>query len=165
MKLIKLLSDHYIIVDDSEIKEGDIFLHPDNVIERASRDLDGRGIYKIIASTNKLNSVIFLNLSEVKQLLGEVDVRKKSDEYSKYETPDLDNDYLIGVSEGQIDGYTAGYNQALEDNKERKYTEKDVIAIVEKSRATGLTAEYIIQSLQPPTSWDIQFVNGKLKLI
>ena len=31
-----------------------------------------------------------------------------------------------------------------------KYTEEQVIAIVEKSRATGLTAEYIIQSLKQP---------------
>jgi len=40
--------------------------------------------------------------------------------------------------------YQRGYNQALEDNKDRKYTEEDVICIVEKSRETGLTAEYLI---------------------
>jgi hypothetical protein len=34
--------------------------------------------------------------------------------------------------------------------QETLYTEKQVIAIVEKSRATGLTAEYIIQSLKKP---------------
>ena len=156
MKLIKLSSDHYIIVDESEIKEGDIFIHPNNVIERASRDLDGRGISKIIASTNKLNGVIFLNLSEVKELLGEVDMEKKATEYA--------NTFIGEESTADVD-YKAGYNQALEDNKDMKYTEKDVIAIVEKSRATGLTAEYIIQSLQPPTSWDVTIVDGKLKLL
>jgi len=34
--------------------------------------------------------------------------------------------------------------------QERSYTEEQVIEIVEKSRATGLTAEYIIQSLKQP---------------
>ena len=34
--------------------------------------------------------------------------------------------------------------------KETLYTEEQVIAIVEKSRATGLTAEYIIESLKQP---------------
>jgi len=43
-------------------------------------------------------------------------------------------------------GFIEGYNKA----KEILYTEEQVIAIVEKSRATGLTAEYIIQSLKQP---------------
>jgi TRAP-type C4-dicarboxylate transport system substrate-binding protein len=34
--------------------------------------------------------------------------------------------------------------------QETLYTEEQVISIVEKSRATGLTAEYIIQSLKQP---------------
>jgi hypothetical protein len=40
------------ITDNSEIREGDAFLHPDNTIERASRDLDGRGLKKIILTTD-----------------------------------------------------------------------------------------------------------------
>ena len=40
--------------------------------------------------------------------------------------------------------FVAGYDKA----KETLFTEEQVIAIVEKSRATGLTAEYIIQSLK-----------------
>jgi hypothetical protein len=41
------------ITSDEKIKEGDVFLHPDNTIERASRDLDGRGLKKIILTDNK----------------------------------------------------------------------------------------------------------------
>ena len=40
--------------------------------------------------------------------------------------------------------FVAGYDKA----KETLFTEEQVISIVEKSRATGLTAEYIIQSLK-----------------
>lgn len=43
-------------------------------------------------------------------------------------------------------GFIDGYNKA----KETLYTEEQVIEIVEKSRATGLTAEYIIQLLKQP---------------
>jgi hypothetical protein len=40
-----------------------------------------------------------------------------------------------------------GYNKAKE---KYKWTDDDVIRIVKKSRETGLTAEYLIQSLQQP---------------
>jgi hypothetical protein len=40
------------ITDNSEIREGEYFLHPDNIIERASRTLDGRGLKKIILTDN-----------------------------------------------------------------------------------------------------------------
>lgn len=40
-----------------------------------------------------------------------------------------------------------GYQIALLDNKDKKYTEEDIINIVNKSRETGLTAEYLILSL------------------
>lgn len=41
-----------------------------------------------------------------------------------------------------------GFEKGAKWQAERMYSEEQVIAIVEKSRATGLTAEYIIQSLK-----------------
>jgi hypothetical protein len=41
------------ITNDEEIKEGDCFLHSDNTVERASRNLDGRGVKKIILTTDQ----------------------------------------------------------------------------------------------------------------
>ena len=41
------------ITNNEEIKEGDIFIHPDGTIERASRNLDGRGISKIILTSDQ----------------------------------------------------------------------------------------------------------------
>ncbi|MFY8161975.1 MAG: hypothetical protein ACOVNU_11645 [Candidatus Kapaibacteriota bacterium] len=46
-------NQHVFITSDEEIKEGDIFIHPNGTIERASRSLDGRGISKIILTTDQ----------------------------------------------------------------------------------------------------------------
>jgi hypothetical protein len=58
LKITQPLSGEYMmnqniyITNDIEIKEGDCFLHPDNTVERASRNLDGRGVKKIILTTD-----------------------------------------------------------------------------------------------------------------
>lgn len=96
-----------------------------------------------------------LNLFEVKELIGEVDVEQKACKYNPVNK--LDAEFIRAA-------YIEGYNQSLDDNKEKKYTEEDVIRIVEKSRETGLTAEYLLLSLQPKTEWEVEFVDGKLKL-
>ena len=43
--------------------------------------------------------------------------------------------------------FIKGYTQCQEDMADKKYTEEDVINIVNKSRETGLTAEYLMLSL------------------
>jgi hypothetical protein len=39
------------------------------------------------------------------------------------------------------------WNECEQDNKDKKYTVEDMINIVNKSRETGLTVEYLILSL------------------
>lgn len=70
-------------------------------------------------------------------------------------------------------------NQAIEDNKDKKYTEEDMMEAMLKiceyyadSVDSGgvldgyKTANQIIQSLQPKTEWEVEFdSNGKLKLV
>lgn len=134
MKLIKLQPDHYIIVDDSEINEGDwVFnekskeIYPITIIEEV--------VYyekKITHSTEPLEDyaradgktikvyvqVKSFHLYEVKELLVEVDVEKKAEEYGK----------SIGTKDGTASfDYKRGYNQCLEDNKEKKYTKEDLL--------------------------------------
>jgi hypothetical protein len=46
-----------------------------------------------------------------------------------------------------VDGFVRGYTQCQVNNMEKKYTEEDIINIVNKSRETGLTAEYLILQL------------------
>ena len=46
-----------------------------------------------------------------------------------------------------VEAYVRAYMQCQEDMADKKYTKEDVINIVNKSRETGLTAEYLILSL------------------
>ena len=62
---------------------------------------------------------------------------------SKYATTHEDvsdklSKYLVSAC------FQDGYTQCQEDMAEKKYTEEDVINIVNKSRETGLTAEYLM---------------------
>jgi hypothetical protein len=181
MKLIKLSTDHYIIVDDSEIKEGD-WVYQQN-FEKTNNQIisiktefqsnvanDKNGSFtkrKITHSTQPgslgmgwMQSVQPLFLSEVKELTGEVDVEKKAQ-------IQWGNVHRTGVL-----GYIEGYNQCLEDNKDRKYTEEDMRKAYYQGHKSGLgsesslTFEKTIESLLPKTEWEVTFdEQGKLKLI
>lgn len=210
----KLSEDHYIIMDDSEIKEGD-WVYQQN-FEKTNNQIisiktefqsnvanDKNGSYtkrKITHSTQPLelicctpvsqikryidckgcdrvtlgyNEVKPLSLSEVKEVLGVVDVEKKALEISPVE---LDEDEF-DVNETHRVTWIDGYTQALEDNKEKKYTEDDLkkaICIAKDSMGVDndgetcyshLSTEQIIQSLQPKTEWEVEFVDGKLQLV
>ena len=193
MKLIKINQDHYVIVDDSEIKEGDWYYQHNpygSVIDKCDDKSpfvakSARYIWenkgkRITHSTKPesfgdgwMQSIKPLLLSEVKELLGEVDVDKKTEEFAKhhsiYDSAQDDTEY----------GYREGYNQCLEDNKEKKYTEHDLIKAMTliskfslKTPDLCYTDKYgdmeykIISLLQPKTEWEVEFnENGKLKLI
>lgn len=104
--------------------------------------------------------------SEAKELLGVVDVDKKAQ-------IEWGNVHRTGAL-----GYIDGYNQALEDNKEKKYTEEDMVKAIRMARkgydefgesgfirhGFDYSEKDVIQSLQPQTEWEVEFVDGKLKL-
>lgn len=181
MKLIKINEEHYVVVDDSEIKEGDWII--DSKDPLSPRQIKTKHLLedlfdsekKITHSTLPLEKFTYDNLSdevfsmdyhnikplsiqEVKELIGEVDVDKRI----------YDTDFR-----GDVNSYKQGYNQALEDNKEKKYTEDDMIkcwkyASMDKHQIFGdQIGEYylsFIKSLQPKTEWEVEIVDGKLKL-
>jgi len=195
MKLIKIKEDHYVVVDDSEIKEGDYYFSKisDNVFRRSNgghwiENYDKKMYQKITHSTQPLecdkmwtpvggkqwmcNTMLCcgkilnpktkpISLQEVKELIGEVDVEKKAEELTKHLT----------FPDERKEGIIIGYNQAIEDNKEKKYTEEDLKkAYFEGKSYVADTPPYFdnfeefIQSLQPKTSWEVELVDGKLKL-
>ena len=189
MKLIKINTDHYVVVDDSEIKEGNWYLIGRTIyhcLKNIPEDLRNENkIFKIIHSTQpmphgvvregQITGVTAISLQEVKELIGEVDVEKKIiSPYPMATQNDVD----------WCNGYQRGYNQALEDNKEKKYTEEDVINLFkefgienrnvpeDESSWIELQSEHIeewihnklIQSLQPKTEWEVEIVDDKLKL-
>ena len=64
------------------------------------------------------------------------------------EIEQLANEWVNGIDEsyqGLLKAvYIKGYTQCQEDMADKKYTDEDMINIVNKSRETGLTAEYLI---------------------
>ena len=184
MKLVKITDDHYIIVDDSEIKEDCYALHEGPLGEReivtanGQCKLDKKITYSTIPKGMMLmEGVKRLSLQEVKELLGEVDVEKKAEEWfliNQYNQQDMIHSHIIPEYITTKNLWVTGYNQAIEDNKEKKYTEEDMIecwkyASIDKHQVFGdhIGDQYLsfIRSLQPPTSWEVEFDSqGKLKL-
>jgi hypothetical protein len=140
-KLIKT-GNYLLIVDDSEIKEGDRYylesISTKNMILKASEHITSSNCKKIIAHLPLNNSSILQGVDLLPLLEQEDDVDKLAEEYGEN----------IGNKNGTAAfDYKRGYNKAKE---KYKWTNEDVVRIVEKSRETGLTAEYLIQSLSQP---------------
>ena len=101
--------------------------------------------------------------SEAKEILGVVDVHKKACAFTKE----------IGGTHEQGLAFIDGYNQCLEDNKEKKYTEEDMRAVFMHGFLLGVDrGDYskdmedraLSNYTQPKTEWEVEFVDGKLKL-
>ena len=166
MKMIKLTEKHYILVDDKfdPIDSDRKYVHKSGRIwqwDSGMAYVSNNPPQPITHSTQPeflgtgwMQSVQPLLLSEVRELIGEVDVEKKAQ-------IQWGNVHRTGVL-----GYIDGYNQALEDNKDRKYTEEDMQwALHHAKYHQELTIEQIIEALhQPKTEWEVEIVNGKLKL-
>lgn len=174
MKLIKIKTDHFIIVDDSEFEEGDFVFNDYNktIIKYSA----GHGIglcKKITHSTTTANLDVYgqtpvgLLLQEVKELIGEVDVKKIANNWA------LENaDSTMESNSALNKGFIFGYNQCLEDNKDKKYTDEDMRkcweACIAFNRPAGLDSginyNVFIKNIQPKTEWEVEFIDGKLKL-
>lgn len=183
MRLIKLNTEHFIIVDDSEIKEGDWYYHPNNSVNQyGEREIEFMGYdekktcKKITHSTQPLehltipgtyngpvwNKVKQIYLQEVKKLIEKL-IDEMSVEYKAIQFMNSFQTFSDNYNTGMKFGYERGYNQAIEDNKEKKYTEEDIKRATKMS-FDGSTFKEIIQSLQPKTEWEVEFVDNKLKL-
>lgn len=181
MKLIKINTDHYIIVDDSEIKVGDWTYHHVKGIYEAKVDGAYTNQKKITHSTQPLgdnkdtqyfpNQPYYqkngrLSLQEVKELIGEVEPLK-----NMWYERNVQNPYPTTTTSytGFNKGFELGYNQALEDNKDRKYTEEDMKYMFECGRNYQNNAEVTFKMSmeylqQPKTEWEIEEIEGKFKL-
>lgn len=173
MILKKITDDHYVVVDDSEINEDCYALHEGPLGEREIVTANGQCKLdkKITHSTIPKGMMLMegierLSLKEVKELIGEVDVEKKIKEW--YDETKYDSSFIADPY-----SYKAGYKQAIEDNKDKKYTEMDMKKAFYKGIDSWMqnpdALESIIndfrQSLQRKTEWEVEFhENGKLKL-
>ena len=146
-------TDNYILItSDEEIKVGDWCILFDSV---------GNLFYDIpLQYTDSKNQHINKYLRKViahlppnnSSILEGVPLLPPLDDEDEFE---LDNDNIDkGVEKnglGYVNGYYGGFVDGVKKAKEKyKFTEEDVIKIVEKSRETGLTAEYLMLSLSQP---------------
>jgi hypothetical protein len=164
--------NYLLVVDDLDIKEGDWLYSMSNQLvvqsNKGSADIINSKVtvdvlyLKIIAHLPLNNSPILDGIDLLPPLEDEDDVEKLADKI-------YPETYYSGI---YVDrwlkaGFIQGYNKA----KERyKWTDEDVIRIVEKSRETGLTAEYLMLSLQQPKipvgfDCEIEKKEGRLMVI
>jgi hypothetical protein len=166
MKHNIIQTDNYLlIVDDSEIKEGDFLYSVNNKLvvcanKESAVTINSKSfsaiIYKkIIAHLPLNNSPILEGVDLLPPLEQEDDVEKLAKEYS-VNTSKIEP---TGAEEfGKYWGFKEGYNKAKE---KYKWTDEDVIKIVEKSRETGLTAEYLLLTMSQP-KYPIGFEQGNI---
>ena len=170
MKMIKLTEKHYILVDDKfdPIGSDGKYVHKSGRIwqwDSGMAYVSNNPPQPITHSTQPeflgtgwMQSVLPLLLSEVKELIGEVNVKNKA------------NDILKGfvITKDERKYFEFGYNQALEDNKDKKYTEEDMKYMFECGRNyqnnAEITFKVSMEYIQPKTEWEVEIVNNKLKL-
>lgn len=153
MKYDIIKTDNYlIIVDDSEIKEGDYRINIQRgyvkLVEETDDYYNQRNdvFKKVIAHLPINNSPILEGVDLLPPLEQEDSIYKLFQEDS------------FDIVIDDFNTYKSGYNKAKE---KYKWTDEDVIKIVEKSRETGLTAEYLLLSLSQP-KYPIGFEQGNI---
>jgi len=144
--------NYLLIVDDSEIKESDYSFYWDDVlkVQIGVNYSNPKAHKKIIAHLPLNNSPILEGVDLLPPI--EDDIERIAMDQLKSKWQHL---YTFGYPkrpyptnyENDLNMVMVGLYKAKE---KYKYTEDDVIKIVEKSRETGLTVEYIMLSLQQP---------------
>lgn len=179
-KLIKLPEEHYIIVDDSEMKEGDLFLHTSHGIsgiyqintidEKSITTTTGERCWiyyskKITHSTQPLNESTQLNtefywnnisklpLLETEELVYEYSVEKLA------ALSALDEEYSL---DAHYRGYKLGFKKHQKLVKDKLFTIEDIKTFYKHIKTH--TFDEAISLILPKTEWNVQFIDGKLKL-
>jgi len=204
MELIKINTNHYIIVDDSKIEDNDWMQrndeHPVQAVPNFWWDFKDR-YRKVTHSTKPLEDITVLvrpdgsdvsetifdkvkeiSLSEIKKLIGEVNMEELELIYHQQlmqrrevaknfrgqvagNHPDM---FTSREMLSMMEGFTDGYTQALEDNKNKQYTEEDMKYMFECGRNYQNNAEVTFKVsmdfIKDRVKWEVEFVDGKLKL-
>lgn len=182
-----------LIVDDSldsQIKEGDMFINEHNQISVCVKVLEEflktnkSPIKKIIHSTKPLEDVIIHNKYEGK---GWINVKplylSEIEELFDYNAAEIfKQGYGIPISNNAIirrEGFIEGFNAHKElvkagflstklysNENHLEWIYNRLIEVHGENSNYDYMIEFkkIIQSLQPKTEWDVQFINGKLTL-
>lgn len=172
MKLIKLSELHYIIIDDSKIKEGDYKWHRVTGIRKALVDGNYTNQFKITHSTEPLchdengsyypMTVTAFSLSEIEEAVYGYSADKMAEEFAKkysiYDTAQDDTEY----------GFREGFRAHQELVKDKLFTIEDMKKAIDYTKRYGSqnSKQWILNELLPSTEWDIEFdKQGKIKLL
>lgn len=164
-KLIKL-EQGYIIVSDEKIKDGDTIIYPIKTIipvQYLGGDLIGTEL-KVIASTF-IPELPNINFNDLEEEFGIIDIEKLADKY-------LDSDERL--CNNSFNGFIEGFNKCLELNKNKLYTEEQMLDMFnagrsfeiyqlaknlesfKESKNPPLNEIDYLKSLKPKTEWDIE---------
>lgn len=184
-KLIKLSEQHYIIVDDSEIKEGywyldeSVFKGKIYQMKHSKWGEEGQGNCKKIThstqpielSTSHINTGLYhfdkikpLSLSEVEEVINGYSANKLTTDFSKGCEDFLDKSETVGLNFA----YLAGFEAHQKLVKDKLFTIEDVLSFLDLytdyAPISYLKSEFIKYS-QPKTEWNIEIDNNKITLI
>lgn len=186
-KLIKLSDSHYIVVDKSEIKEGDFVYHPEvsqeytivNTLKEGNEKYSkgqhiAKGVYKHKPTTNEFYKKERKITHSTQPLEGENTNWEfgwdKIKPLNISEVEEVINGYsLKKISTGMF--FDKGFNAHKELTKDKMFTLEDMQKVIRLARVQSYggfnnSIESIIQSLLPKTEWDIEFdEQGKIKLL
>lgn len=190
MKRLTKLSDiHYVIVDDSEIKEGDyVYDLKDKCIRYVKKYLKDNWIKKITHSTEPLEDVGLntsmgnqlgfaytepLSLQECEELTQGYSIEKMAlEEFPDRTTPG----WIDGFSASERIGYTKGFKAHQKLVKDKLFTVEDMIKAFYADHSIFLNRtkdykhisfeDWFNHNFKPKTEWGIEIdENNKMKLI
>lgn len=173
-KLIKI-KDYLLVVDDSEIKEGDWFLHKTHTDETVDKCANRPSILDVIGTEfnyysgycEKIIAHLPLNNSPILEGVDLLPPLEQDDEVEKFAKKEANNDshnhIKLDYQDGIYWGFFKGYNKAKE---KYKYTEDDLREAFDCGRYSQdheFSVKNLIQSLSQPKlpvafKCDIEFV-------
>ena len=195
-KLIKVSDNHFVVGIEEPVKEGDygvllahghrgtgrgwfIFKHDNSQVSKLNSLCTP--LYKITHSTQvsvldieEQEKIIKLDLSEIKALIGEVDIESKAWDWIDLNSHKWsNNNNEVGDNYGS---FIEGYIQCLRDNAEKKFTEKDVRKAWGSAYADALKLDDddykplflddFLKLIRPKNEWTVEFDgHDKLKLV
>lgn len=185
MKLIKL-QDHYYILSDDEIKEGDYYfsvIH-NNIFQSIHNEQHFENEFKITHSTVPLEvdstGTCFLNIKplnkfEIEELTQGYSIEKMAEYHWRMQ-------YIMALDESIkpyiIEDYKSGFKAAMELMKDKLFTIEDMrkmydiscgkisLDLIPDQSENNQRFNTFIQPLLPKTEWSCGIdSNGKIKLI
>lgn len=114
MQLKKISDDHYVVVNENWR-----ITHSTQPLDQVNQPKGETSLGVFMMGRSKIEH---LDLSYIKSLVGEVDVEKKA-ELCGYPESSKFYDYK--------EGFVDGYQECLEDNKDKKFSEEDMLSFLQ----------------------------------